>query len=68
MKINKIILLKNGCDTAFLVTDLPPSTWPYDENVWLKFHLASGLSEKYLAENFPDITVEIIGASNESNS
>ena len=66
-KINKIVLLKRGCDTAFLVTDLPPSIWPYNENVRLKFELASDLSEKYLAENFPDVPVEIIDIRRNEN-
>lgn len=62
LTINKLTLIKlhNRCDTLFLHTDLPAATWPFNEqDATIILRVASGLGEKYAADNFPGVPLTI---------
>lgn len=61
MKILKaVVICGMGADKVVLKTDLPPTTWPFNENASLSFDVAQGLAIGYLKENFPDIQTELV--------
>jgi hypothetical protein len=46
-------------DTAYLETDLPPSLYP-PSPVCLKLEIARGRGVKYIRDNFPGVSLEVI--------
>lgn len=51
---------KFGPDIVILDTDLPPSTFPYDETPFVTFKVAAKRGEIYVQENFPNIPYTMI--------
>jgi hypothetical protein len=63
MKITKITVVrsKHGPDHVLADTDLPCGTFPYTGQQPIHFDLAADSAEKYLADHFAGIPIEIVG-------
>lgn len=64
IEITRITIVRSAfcADKAILHTELPGSTWPYDEPASLTLEVALGRGLSYCAENFPGVPVEVVWA------
>ena len=60
------IVRNGGPDNISLVTDLTEATWPFEENLDLKFICRAGDGEEYLRKHFPRVPVEVIDIRSKS--
>jgi hypothetical protein len=59
MNITKIVVIKtSGPLEVFVVTDLPNTQWPYNNELTMKFALSwDKYKEGYLEEHFPNVPI-----------
>ncbi len=61
IEIKKACVVRDGgADRISLKTDLPNGSWPYKGTTSLRFEVAAGSAEEYLAANLPGVEVEVI--------
>jgi hypothetical protein len=63
MRIISILILHRmgHADYVSLRTDLPEPVWPFKGTLDIRFDCAAGTAEVYVAQHWPEISVEVVG-------
>ncbi len=61
IEIEKITIVRDfGTDSIAFKTGLPMGVWPFDDSgAFLKMEVARNQAEKYLKDNFPELSYKV---------